>query len=205
MLTLKSNTVLTPPSGGQSGNEHRSSGRGPAPPVPPRPDQANGEPPGLSFGDFQNVAPFAPNAEGLKDLKDLNTALPFDSQPSNKVPGDFPPKPLELPSPPKAPAIPTTFTQNSWDRYLTQMRSYMLEWNAYNSRMIAHFEERQRIVDALDGDWMSSAKKYKQYMQGVEEDFRVRQHWDVSWEKHLECMQGLGATRQRMLGTKIGS
>lgn len=208
--------MLTPPSG-QSGGEHRSSaqsdrtvtgiGRRPGPPMPPRSDhQASNEPQNLNLGELKNVAPFAPNAEGLKDLEDLNTALPFESRPSLKLPSD-PPKPLEIPGPPKPPLVPTTLTQTSWERYLAQMRSYMYEWNTYNSRMLAHFTERQSNVGTLSGDWMSSLGDtgYKQYMQGVQEDFRVRQHWDISWERHQECMRGLGAVRQKMLGVKNGA
>jgi len=209
--------MLTPPSG-QSGGEHRSSaqsdrtvienGRRPGPPVLPRPDdQASNEPQDLNLGDLKNVAPFAPNAEGLKDLKDLNTALPFESKPSFKLPSDPPSKPLEIPGPPKPPLVPATLTQTSWERYLAQMRSYMFEWNTYNSRMLAHFTERKSNVGTLSGDWMSSVgdNGYKQYMQGVQEDFRVRQHWDVSWERHQECMRGLGVVRQKMLGAKNGA
>jgi hypothetical protein len=40
---------------------------------------------------------------------------------------------------------------------------------------------------------------YGKYMRGVEEDFRVRAHWDVSWEKHRECLRGLGKVRERLL------
>lgn len=210
--------MLTPPSG-QSGGEHRPSaqsdrtvtdtGHRPGPPAVPlrSDDQASNEPQDLALGDLKNVAPFAPNAEGLADLKDLNTALPFESKPSLKLPSDPPHKPLEIPAPPKPPLVPTTLTQTSWERYLAQMRSYMFEWNTYNSKLLAHFAERQSNVGTLSGNWMSSVgdNGYKQYMQGIQEDFRVRQHWDVSWERHQECMKGLGAVRNKMLGPKNGA
>ena len=215
--------ILTPPSG-QSNGEHRSSlqtdqtvtGQGrrsgrpgrPGPPVPPRPgDQSNNEPQELNLGELKNVAPFAPDTQGLKDLKDLKSSLPFESRPSGKAISNPPPKPLELPNPPKAPQVPTTLTQTSWERYLAQMRSYMFEWNTYNAMMLAHFTERQSNVGTLNGDWMSAVgdKGYNQYLQGIEEDFRVRQHWDVSWERHQECIKGLGTVRQRMLGARNGS
>lgn len=56
-------------------------------------------------------------------------------------------------------------------------------------------------------DWMSAVGDgndkwgYKKYMQGVEEDVRVREHWDVSWERHRECVKGLGLMRERVLGS----
>lgn len=210
--------VLTPPSG-QSNGEQRSSthldrtvtgteARPRGPPVPPRQgNQTSKTPQDLNLSDIKNVAPLAPNAEGIKNMDDLTTSLPFESRPAANATRDPPPQALELPHPPKAPLQPSTLTQTSWERYLAQMRSYMFEWNSYNSRMLAHFTERQSNVGTLDGGWMSSVgdKGYKQYMQGIEEDFRVRQHWDVSWETHRECIRGLGAVRERMLGSKTGA
>ncbi|KAL8822253.1 MAG: hypothetical protein Q9191_007010 [Dirinaria sp. TL-2023a] len=210
--------VLTPPSG-QSNGEQKSSthldrtvtgtgARPRGPPVPPRQgNQTSKAPQDLNLSDLKNVAPLAPNAEGIKNMDDLTTSLPFESRPAANATRDPPPQALELPHPPKAPLQPSPLTQTSWERYLAQMRSYMFEWNSYNSRMLAHFTERQSNVGTLDGGWMSSVgdKGYKQYMQGIEEDFRVRQHWDVSWETHRECIRGLGAVRERMLGSKTGA
>lgn len=210
--------IPTPPSG-QSNGEQRSSApsdrsvtgtgtRPKGPPVPPRQGNQTDKPPqDFNISDLKNVAPLAPNAEGIKNLDDLTTTLPFESRPAANATRNPPPQALELPHPPKAPLQPSTLTQTSWERYLAQMRSYMFEWNSYNSRMLAHFTERQSNVGTLDGGWMSSVgdKGYKQYMQGVEEDFRVRQHWDVSWETHRECIRGLGTVRERMLGAKAAA
>ena len=199
--------VLTPPSGPSSG-EHRSSAqsdrttKGGQPPssgpsVPPR---ANGEAAAdagsIYVSDLKKVAPFAPSAEGLKDLNDLTATLPFQSQSSTRS-TVLRPQLLKLPDPPKAPMSPP---QCSWGYYIGQMKVYMLEWNEYNSKMLAHFTERQSNTgNTLNGDWMSSQgdQGYQQYMQGVEEDFRVRAHWDVSWEKHRECMKSLGSVREK--------
>lgn len=206
--------VLTPPSGPSSG-ERKSSAqtdqtsrsdrlRSGGPPVPPR---VNGQPVNdaehIYVSDLKNVAPFVPSAEGLKDLNDLKTTLPFESQPSKKPPTDLEPQLLELPNPPKAPAAPP---QSSWSRYIAQMKVYMFEWNEFNSKMLAHFTERQsNIGNTLTGDWMSAQgdQGYQQYMQGIEEDFRVRAHWDVSWEKHRECMKNLGSVREKVYPRKV--
>lgn len=167
-----------------------------APPIPPRVNgRSTGPPEPIYVSDLKNVAPFAPNEKGLQGLGDLTSTLPFESRPSGKPPVVIKPQLLELPHPPKAPAPPP---QNPWLRYIAQMKAYMLEWNEYNSKMLAHFTERQsNIGNTLTGDWMSSqgSQGYLQYMQGVEEDFRVREHWDVSWEKHRECMKILGSVR----------
>lgn len=199
--------VLTPPSGPPSG-EHRSSAQpdrttkgghplSGGPPVPPRANgQAAADTGPIYVSDLKNVAPFAPSAEGLKDLNDLSTTLPFESRSSNRA-TELRPQLLKLPDPPKAPMSPP---QCSWGYFIGQMKVYMLEWNEYNSKMLAHFTERQSNTgNTLSGDWMSSQgdQGYQQYMQGVEEDFRVRAHWDVSWEKHRECMKNLGSVREK--------
>ena len=198
--------VLTPPSGPSTG-EHKSSTQSDrtvtgeqtkprGPPIPPRVNgQATGHAEHIYVSDLKNVAPFAASAEGLKDLNDLTTTLPFESKSSDKPPTVVKPQLLKLPDPPKAPVAPPLST---WDRYIAQMKVYMLEWNQFNSKMLAHFTERQSNTgNTLTGDWMSSrgSQGYQQYMRGVEEDFRVREHWDVSWEKHRECMRNLGAVR----------
>ncbi len=183
------------------------------PPGPTLPPRSNGnshtEPDSsqLNLGDLKNVAPFAPSQSGLGDLKDLSTTLPFESRPSPNPFNIHTPQPLILPSPPKSISVPPNLTQTAWERYLAQMRGYMFEWNAYNTKMLRHFNERQSSLDTMKPDWMSAVGEgndkwgYKKYMQGVEEDFRVREHWDVSWERHRECMKGLGVMRERVLGS----
>lgn len=200
-------TSTSPPSGGRRrlSNLDDAKEATPRPPVPPRSTgPPHTQPPRdntrLDLGDLKNVAPFVPNQEGIKNLNDLTTALPFDSKPS-VVPADPPlsPRKLELPRPPKPPVAPETLTQGSWDRYLAAMRVYMSEWNAYNTKMLAHFNERQTSVEStLTENW-----GFGKYMQGLEEDFRVREHWDVSWERHRECMRALGAVRAKLLGSSF--
>ncbi len=185
------------------------------PPIPPRPNQdshAEKQEPHMNLGDLKNVAPFAPNNEGLKNLNDLSSTLPFESRPSTTLAEPPAPQPLSLPGPPKVPDMPQPLTQNSWERYMAQMRNYMFEWNAFNTKMLAHFNERQASVEnTLKPQWMSAigdgSEKwgYKAYMQGVEEDFRVREHWNRSWDKHRECMRRLGSLREKLLGGSLSA
>ncbi|PGH28116.1 hypothetical protein AJ80_00006 [Polytolypa hystricis UAMH7299] len=37
---------------------------------------------------------------------------------------------------------------------------------------------------------------FNAYLRGVEEDFVVRKHWEVAWEKHRECILTLGRVRE---------
>lgn len=222
--------VLTPPSGPphlQVNGETRSPAfsaptettpRPPttAPSVPPRHDEsAPVEDSHLNLGGLKNVAPLAPTAAGLRNLTDLNNTLPFESRPST-----LPPVPetstaaLVLPNPPKAPLAPESLTQTTWERYEAHMGVYMFEWNAFNGKMLDHFNTRQASVPhVLKSHWMSARGVshqgssgsdggggwgYEKYMGDLEEDFRVRQHWDVSWEKHRTCLLGLGHVRDRL-------
>lgn len=177
--------------------------------VPPSPSGANrdrtGDDSRLNLNDLKKTAPFAPSSSGLKDLNELKTTLPFPSAPSAIPLQSSVPQQLELPHPPKAPATPEAVTQSSWDLYLTYIRAYMAEWNIYNCKMLTHFNTRQEEVKTkLGSDWMGSVgnQGYARYMKGVEEDFRVREHWDVSWEKHRECMKGLGKVREKAVKAK---
>ena len=212
--------ILTPPSAEQpktNGNEMPAQAdqtnasprlRGPA--LPPRSNENLRNGPNsfdLNLGDLKNVAPFAPSQSGLGDLNDLSATLPFESRPSLNPFNIHTPQPLILPSPPKSILVPANLTQTSWERYLAQMRAYMFEWNMYNTKMLEHFNQRQTSIETtFKPDWMSAVGEgnekwgYTKYMQGVEEDFRVREHWDVSWERHKECMKGLGVMRDRVLG-----
>ena len=187
LTNTKSNSVHR--SGGPSTTPHKTES--------PRMDSDSQH---LNFGNLKKVAPLIPNASGLNDLEDLNSTLPFESRPSNHPIKPFTPRRLELPNPPKAPTALETVTQSSWEYYIAHMRAYMLEWTTFNTQMLAHFMTRQAEIEKqLEHDWMSAIGEggYARYMRGVEEDFRVREHWDVSWEKHRDCMKGLGVMREK--------
>ncbi|MCJ1380919.1 hypothetical protein MMC17_004028 [Xylographa soralifera] len=159
----------------------------------------------LNLNDLRTAAPFAPSQDGLKNLDDLKTNLPFSSS-ASAIPGQSSdPQQLLLPNPPKAPTVPDHVNQSTWEPYIAYMRAYMVEWSHFNTKMINHFSTRQEEVETkLGNDWMSSVGEegYAKYMKGVGEDFRVREHWDVSWEKHRECMRGLGRVRELAVKAK---
>ncbi|PGH37056.1 curved DNA-binding protein [[Emmonsia] crescens] len=54
--------------------------------------------------------------------------------------------------------------------------------------------------DADDEQLVAGSAKggFNAYMRGVKEDFVVRQHWEVAWERHLACLEALDATRRFM-------
>ncbi|MCJ1287921.1 hypothetical protein MMC26_007273 [Xylographa opegraphella] len=159
----------------------------------------------LNLSDLKKTAPFGPSQAGLQSLDDLKTTLPFPSCASAIRGQSSAPQQLLLPNPPKAPAIPDHVNQSTWEPYIAYMRAYMAEWSLFNTKMINHFSTRQAEVETkLGNDWMSAIGEegYAKYMKGVGEDFRVREHWDVSWEKHRECMRGLGRVRELAVKAK---
>ncbi|KAL8851950.1 MAG: hypothetical protein Q9221_003161 [Calogaya cf. arnoldii] len=207
-------TGSSPPHRSDASNHIDVRNTTPRPPIPPRatipPRKPIPQDSHLGLGDLKNVAPFAPNQEGVNNLKDLNTTLPFESKASAQPMKPPSPQKLALPQPPKPPTAPPVLTQSSWEHYIATMRSYMTGWNLYNAQMLAHFNERQASFESVSAaEWISAVGAgtekwgYGKYMQGVEEDFRVRAHWDVSWEKHRECMRALGAVRERLLGVSL--
>ena len=163
----------------------------------------------LNMSDLKHAAPFSPAEAGLNDLSDIHTTLPFESAASSVPPnGSHTPRRLQLPKPPKAPDPPSKphLIKYDWDYYMTFMPAYMVEWQAYNNRMLAHFTARQAQVQKETGEnWMRSKGDdgYLQYMAGVEEDFKVRQHWEISWEKHRDAMRALGEIRRAAKAGKI--
>ncbi|KAK2768285.1 hypothetical protein FQN54_000138 [Arachnomyces sp. PD_36] len=135
----------------------------------------------LNLSKLNKTAPFTTtNHTGINDLNDLTTTLPFESRSGNSVNNKntsarltVRPADLALPKPPKAPVPPkfSTMTnffdptqlqrpvldQKSWDRYVAEMGAYMSEWNAFNRKMLGHFNARQETVETgLAPRWISA-------------------------------------------------
>ncbi|KAK4997964.1 hypothetical protein LTR16_007070, partial [Cryomyces antarcticus] len=171
-----------------------------------------------NLADLAGIAPLAPaTGAGLKDLADVASTLPFASRASSMHPthGTFAPQNLELPLPPKAPQPPTKLTKSSWASYLHSTGAYMRAWVTYNGKMVAHFTARQQIVEDLmvrEGEgwlnakgelsssvsWIGGAevdgaiKGFQSYEKAIKEDERVREHWNVSCEKHAKAVETFG-------------
>lgn len=155
----------------------------------------------LNLDNLKKVEPFTQSSgQGLKDMHDLFSTLPFESRASTTL-APLTPRRLQLPNPPKSPPAPTKLTQTTWEQYLATMQVYMYEWNSFVDRMLAHFQERQvEAKERLTPNWMTILGEgpkggYLKYMQGVEEDIRVREHWNVAWDKHREAMWAFGKVR----------
>lgn len=177
---------------------------------------------GLSMKDLKGQAPLAPTREGLKDMNDLNTTLPFNSRaqplqaPDRARPSTM--RDLQLPKPPKAPLPPAEdeLTEPVWKKYAENMVIYIQGWNFFNHAMLKHFESRQASVKhQMFRNWITalgdgaSAEDfeashgedlagYGTYMTWLEDDRKCRSWWDMAFEEHRTCLQNLGRVRNKV-------
>lgn len=206
----------------------------------------------FDLDNLRNTAPFtSTNSGGIENLEDVHATLPFESrakQPATTK-RDIRPRDLKLPNPPKRPWAPQpvpaypgsqqlALPRDKWNWYVSAMGTYMHEWNAFNRRMLLHFNTRQDAIETglapgwisavgdttklrmngaeEDGDADKSEIKedaetlesgdslvpgsgkggFSAYLRGIEEDVKVRKHWEVACEMHRECILDLGRLRE---------
>lgn len=182
---------------------------------------------GIDLNDLAKSAPFARGDGGLKDLKDLEENLPFQSRPSDTLHRTTSStlRDLNLPRAPKAPQplADNEIDQKSWERYGDAMTNYMHDWNKFNNAMIEHFRARQEAVThgmyrnwvcaqgdgATADDFVASGGTdragYATYMTWLADDKKCRAWWDVAFEEHRVCMEGLGKVRKRVKELNSGA
>jgi len=150
-----------------------------------------------NFEDLKNVEPLHHPATGLHSFGDLTSTLPFQSRAASTltIPRNLSSGELDLPNPPRAPVVPPVVnavrpSMSSWESYLIDFKAYMADWDIFNTRMIMHFVARKNQIDAMRPGWLeafgdSDLDKYK---EGLIEDMKVRQHWDVACDKHQDAI-----------------
>ncbi|KAJ5091243.1 Heat shock protein DnaJ [Penicillium alfredii] len=134
---------------------------------------ANAEtrPPFFNLDNLRNSAPFTTtNSGGIDNLGDVEAELPFESQAKQQktMKKDIRPRELKCPNPPKRPWAPRpapvypgsqqlTLSRDKWNWYVSAMGTYMHEWNAFNRRMLLHFNTRQEAIETgLAPGWVSA-------------------------------------------------
>ncbi|KAI9840182.1 MAG: hypothetical protein M1837_001854 [Sclerophora amabilis] len=165
------------------------------------------EPDHLDLGNMRKVEPLANPKQGLKDMNDLSDNLPFESRASTSHPRKLldlgTPEVLHLPRPPRAPDCPSkaSLSQSSWEQYMANMRPYLHLWARFTDTMLGHFNARQEdIKEKMAPNWIGDLRGgeqggFLQYMIGLKEDLRAREHWSVACEKHAIAMNVLGEIR----------
>jgi curved DNA-binding protein CbpA len=179
------------------------------PNLPPRRHLTTEEPEiDFGLGNLKNIAPLSghTSGDGLESLRgDLDSTLPFQSRASSAHPGgEVEPQKLNLPQPPKVPLPPTKLSNEAWLIYVRQFQLYMDKWNFFNGQMLTHFNARHSANDDLSRNWLGIAGEgahggLLKYMKGVEEDVRVRNHFDVAWDKHRDNMLTYKSVKDKML------
>lgn len=183
--------------------------QGPA--LPPRengqkqPEASTGK---FNLGAWQNQYPFAPSNEGLANMNDMTTTLPFESRASPTKPIPDAPAPRHgLPMPPRCPNSPPNLTQSSCEHYLVKLRHYMDAWNTFNTQMVATLAERQAFnQDCSKCNWLDiKGNGYETYVKGLEEHKRARVHMDTAYEHHEKNMENLGLVRAEIVRGRGGA
>lgn len=125
----------------------------------------------FNLNDLSSTAPFTnTNNGGIEDLQDIHATLPFESR--AKAPRttarDVRPRKLICPNPPKRPTPPELvpisagsqqlgLPRGAWDRYIAEMGAYMREWNAFNRRLLRHFNARQDAMETgMAPNWIGA-------------------------------------------------
>lgn len=143
-----------------------------APPVKkPKPPSAEPRTPLFNLDNLRNTVPFTnTTGGGIENLEDFHTTLPFESQAKQQrtTRNDIRPRVLQLPNPPKRPWAPKpvllaptskhlVLPRDKWNWYVSAMGAYMHEWNAFNGRMLTHFNARQEANETgLAPGWISA-------------------------------------------------
>ncbi|KAK5126063.1 hypothetical protein LTR85_011418 [Meristemomyces frigidus] len=166
-----------------------------------------------NLDDLANVEPMAQGANGLKNLADLSSTLPFQSQPSAALPTHpLEPQRLHIPSIPKAPEPPHQLTKQSWHAFTQAFGNYLKAYHAFNNTMIQHFAARESQAQARlssGTSWLEATgdtsgvsgggpSGFGSYMQGVREDEKVREAWSLGCERHVEACKGFEKMRERV-------
>ncbi|OQE03085.1 hypothetical protein PENVUL_c035G03668 [Penicillium vulpinum] len=163
------------PAGRPSNGSHPDLASQAAPDAPPvkksKPQNTDPRTPLFNLENLRNTAPFTNTTSGgIENLEDFHTTLPFESQAKQQrtTRNDIRPRVLQLPNPPKRPTAPKPVFQtltskhpvlprDKWNWYVSAMGTYMHEWNAFNSRMLTHFNARQEANETgLAPGWISA-------------------------------------------------
>ena len=197
---------------GPSSQVHGTTGtprQGPS--LPPR-EKTDGEkePSTAKFnlGDWQHNYPFAPSNEGLANMNDLTTSLPFESRASPKKPPVGKPTVRHgLPMPPLCVDAPPNLTFDSCKHYLKKLHQYMEAWNEFNTRMVTILSEKQAFNRKCSQcNWLDiKGNGYERYMKGLDEHRRARLHIETAYERHEKNMEILGLVRAEIIRGRGGA
>lgn len=154
--------------------------------------------------DLASVLSEPTTGEGIANLKDISSTLPFESKPSSKLPTkNYAPQILNLPKLPVPPQHPTKLTKTSWSKYCEMFSRYLTKYFDFDRSMLSHFNARRQLAEDLIMRGVSElqsvgGERWLNYKKSVEEDERVRLHWGIGNERHLEAVRGFEGVKERV-------
>jgi len=159
---------------------------------------------GPKLDDLATTLPGSTTGDGLGNLKDISSTLPFESKPSTTLPTkSYTPQILTLPKLPVAPEQPTKLTNATWRDYCEKFARYLAKYHEFDGAMLDHFLGRRtkaaELVNRGAAELESvGAEKWLEYNRAVEEDERVRTHWDIAGDKHRQAVKSFESVRERV-------
>ena len=167
-----------------------------------------------NVADLGDVEPFAKSGDsaGGFNVTDIGQALPHTPQAASTVfTNPLLPRDLSLPQRPIPPEGPQRLTKSSWRGHVTSFGEYVERFHIYNSTMLHHFLGREEHVQAQMANgmgWLEAAGDtsglsggptgFGGYLQGVREDEKVREAWNMAWEKHGNAVKEFEKVRERV-------
>lgn len=165
----------------------------------------------VNLDDLRHTEPFARNNDGLKDLGDLGSSLPFASKASSTMPTQMP-RPMSylqqstpLPNPPES---PTKLTRTSWETYYQKFATYLVAFHIWNKTYLQHFatcekEAEDRIKNgcgwlAQSGDTVDGLGGFGSYLRSLKNENQARETYGVGRDRHLEAVEKFDKVRERV-------
>ncbi|KAF2864303.1 hypothetical protein K470DRAFT_267171 [Piedraia hortae CBS 480.64] len=181
-----------------------------------------------SLQDLGNVHPLQPQTDstnGLGDMSELSSTLPFESRASSQVPlttnesnDDGARQTAEdlirtMPLPPTAPQM---LTRDLWKSHVRNFAHYISRYHLFNRHMLEYFASREQHVgntycaqgvegietwleasgDTLGGT--SSPRGFEAYAKITNQNETAREAWALAAEKHRLALENFTNLRERV-------
>ncbi|KAM3425427.1 Meiotically up-regulated gene 184 protein [Cercospora zeina] len=163
----------------------------------------------VTLDDLRHTEPFATGNNGLKDMTDLSSSLPFTSKASAAMPTDVPRLRRVLAKPaPVVPEGPTRLSKTSWVAYTHSFANYLVEFHTWNKLYLEHFalfekEAEDRMQNGLDwlqqsGDTVGGMGGFGIYAHSVNDEKISREAWVEGREQHSTAIKKFERMRERV-------
>ncbi|USW53953.1 Putative DnaJ domain, Chaperone J-domain superfamily [Septoria linicola] len=163
----------------------------------------------VSLDDLRQTEPFVQNNEGLKNLGDLGTSLPFSSKASSAVPTGKPHlSKAMIKTVPAAPEGPTRLTRTSWEAYAQNFSNYLVKFHNWNQDYLRHFDSLDRENQDCarrgcgwllqSGDTVNGPGGFGSYRRAILEEHQSREAWSKGREVHLEALKAFEKIKDRV-------